>query len=177
MQKDLEKGLFRKYYKSLCYFAWSMVKDKALAEDLVQDAFVSFFNFTRDIEEEDENAIKAFLYTSIRYAVYNLQRKSKTIDKYNARQQVSELDDVDYEQNVIRAEFLAAVYGAVEELPEACRKIIRMSYVDGLSNQEIADKLDLSINTIKTQKQRGLRALKDGLNPEYFMILLLLTKI
>lgn len=174
MRVTEEKVVFQKYYKSLCYFAWTMVNDKVLAEDLVQDAFVSLFQHKVNLLQEDENSIKSFLYTSVRYAVYNLQRKSKTVDKYFSRQEFTEADDVDYEQNIIRAEFLTALYHAVNQLPEACRNVIQLSYVEGLSNQEIADELNLSINTIKTQKQRGIRALKALLNPEFFILLMLL---
>ena len=70
-----DKVLFTKYYKLLCFFAWKMVKDQALAEDLAQDAFVSYFQ-NKSRVSTDEAAIKGFLYSAVRFAVFNQNRKS-----------------------------------------------------------------------------------------------------
>ena len=43
-EKVSPKRLFANHYKSLCYYAWDMVKDSALAEDLVQDAFLAYWD-------------------------------------------------------------------------------------------------------------------------------------
>ncbi|GHE37580.1 RNA polymerase sigma factor [Sphingobacterium griseoflavum] len=166
---DPDKLLFGKYYRSLCYFAWQMVQDENLAEDLAQDAFVSYFQ-ERDRIASDEKAIKAFLYTAIKYAVYNLSRKSKTVKKFWQRTGYQERDDIDYEHQVIRAEFMTAIHATLSTLPDGCQKIMTMSYVDGFSNEEIAEQLKISINTIKTQKKRGLRVLRSKLSSDYFSI-------
>nr|WP_121272952.1 sigma-70 family RNA polymerase sigma factor [Pedobacter schmidteae] len=173
MSSEIDKSLFVKNYKALCYFAWEMVNDTDLAEDLVQDAYVSFFKHRQSISN-DEQAIKSFLYSAIRNAVYNLNRKSKTIQKYFQRQDFSDIDEIDYEHMVIRAEFMSKVHLIVAELPEASRKIFKLSYLDGLSNQEISDQLSLSVNTIKTQKQRALRVLKQKIRPELYVVFAML---
>ena len=168
---DVDKLLFDKYYRSLCYFAWQMVQDESLAEDLAQDAFVSYFQHKLTVSEE-EPAIKAYLYSSIKFAVYNLNRKSKTVKKFWERNTYKESDDIDYEHHIIRAEFMAAIHTVLAKLPDACRNIMSMSYVEGLSNAEIADQLQLSMNTIKTQKKRGLQVLREKLHPDYFLVLI-----
>jgi len=168
---DLEKALFTKYYRSLCYFAWQMVQDKALAEDLAQDAFVSYFQH-RESVSGDEKAIKAFLYSSIKFAVYNLNRKSRTIERFWERHSYQESDDIDYEHDLIRTEFMMAIHQTLSSLPKGCRKIMTMSYIDGFSNDEIAEKLELSINTVKTQKKRGLQVLRLKLRSDYFSLFL-----
>ncbi|QIL40548.1 sigma-70 family RNA polymerase sigma factor [Pedobacter sp. HDW13] len=173
MSSQTDKILFVKNYKALCYFAWEMVNDTDLAEDLVQDAYVSFLKHKQSISS-DEQAIKSFLYSAIRNAVYNLNRKSKTVQKYFQRQNFSDIDEPDYEHMVIRAEFMSEVNMIVAGLPEACRKIFKLSYLEGLSNQEISDQLSLSINTIKTQKQRALRVLKQKIRPEFYVVFTML---
>lgn len=173
MSSEIDKSLFLKNYKALCYFAWEMVNDTDLAEDLVQDAYVSFLKHKRSISS-DEDAIRSFLYSAIRNAVYNLNRKSKTIQKYLQRQYFSDIDEIDYEHMVIRAEFMSEIHTIVGGLPEACREIFKLSYFDGLSNQEISDQLSLSINTIKTQKQRALRVLKKKIHPEFYLVFIML---
>lgn len=166
-----DKLLFTRYYKTLCYFAFQMVKDQNLAEDLAQDAFVSYFQ-NKPAVADDERAIKTFLYSSVKFAVYNLSRKSKTVRKFWERKGFQEFDETDYEHQIIRTEFMQAINEALQNLPEGCRKIMSMSYLEGLSNDEIAGQLDLSINTIKTQKKRGLSVLRDKLRPDYLTLLL-----
>lgn len=173
MSSEIDKSLFIKNYKALCYFAWEMVNDTDLAEDLVQDAYVSFLKNKESISD-DEQAIRSFLYTAIRNAVYNLNRKSKTIQKYLERQDFSDIDEIDYEHKVIKAEFMSEIHSIVAGLPEACQKIFKLSYFEGLSNKEISDQLNLSVNTIKTQKQRALRVIKQNIHPEFYLIFIML---
>lgn len=173
MMKDqvLPKKLFTDHYKALCYYAWDMVKDTALAEDLVQDAFVAYWKHRNEVSQ-NEARIKSFLYTTIRHAVYNLHRHHKVAEKYAQRQVGGELDDTDYEHQIIMAEFMAELQRLVGDLPPACRKIFRLSYLEGLSNAEIAEELSLSVPTIKTQKQRALKVIRQKLNPELLSIFL-----
>lgn len=165
---------FKRHYKVLCYFAWEMVRDTEVAEDLVQDAFMAYLNNKHKISSEPL-AIRSFLYSAIRNAVYNQSRKSKTIQKYLDRQYANEADDIDYEHKIIRAEFMAEISRVVDGLPDSCQRIFKLSYLDGLSNQEIADRLEISINTIKTQKQRALQVLRKKIHPEFFFVILLLV--
>ena len=167
-----DKNLLMGYYKSLCYFAWAMVRDMDLAEDLVQDAYVAYLKHKEHVSA-DEKAIKSFLYASIQHAVYNLNRKNKTIQKYVSRQDVHAVDEVDYEHRIIKAEFMAAVQLIVKELPSACQQVFKLSYFEGYSNQEICDELSLSINTVKTQKQRALNVLRKKIHPEFYSLLFL----
>lgn len=169
---EQDKLLFKKHYRALCYFAWQMVQDEEIAEDLTQDAFVAYLN-KKDELPGDENIIKSFLYSSIKHAVYNLNRHQKVVRKFWERTVFTESDDIDYEHQIIRAEFTLAIHEALEKLPEGCRKIMTMSYVDGYSNEEIAQELQISVNTIKTQKRRGLSALREKLNFNYFWLFLL----
>ncbi|NGM64597.1 RNA polymerase sigma-70 factor [Sphingobacterium sp. SGR-19] len=168
---DQDKHLFSRYYRALCCFAWQMVQDESVAEDLAQDAFVAYLNNKTRLSD-DENAIKSFLYASIKHAVYNMSRHNKVVRKFWERTVFTESDDIDYEHQIIRAEFTSAVHVALESLPEGCRKIMTMSYVDGYSNEDIAHELQISVNTIKTQKRRGLSVLREKLNFNYFWLFL-----
>lgn len=94
----------------------------------------------------------------------------KTEDKLS----ISTVDEKNVINNIIQSEVLAEVYQALATLPESCQRISRMSYLEGLKNEEIAVKLGITVNTVKTQKQRGLQLLRLRLNPEIFNLLLLL---
>jgi len=58
---------------------------------------------------------------------------------------------------------------AVSALPDQCQLIFRLSREEGLSDKQIAQQLDLSVNTIRTQKHRALQKLKTSLN-SFFML-------
>jgi len=167
---DFDKALFNKYYRRLCYFARRMVDTDELAEDLAQDAFVSYFE-NRERISADEMAIKSFLYSSVKFSVFNLSRKRKTIQKFWTRNLYIDMDDVDYERDVIYSEFMGTIYDRIHTLPNGCRRIMTLSFVDGFSNEQIADQLQVSINTIKTQKKRGLKVLREVLRLDYFLII------
>jgi RNA polymerase sigma-70 factor (ECF subfamily) len=105
--------------------------------------------------------VKAFLYITTKNACLNFIKQSER----NTKQQ-SELTYIHSQKedhvlsHIIRAEVLREVHAAIETLPPQCRKIVRMSFVEGLKNQEIADRLNLSINTVKNHKMRAVSLLK-----------------
>lgn len=75
------------------------------------------------------------------------------------------------EADIIRAEFYGALHRAIKTLPPECRKIFTMLYIQGKTVREIADETGLAVTTIKTQKARGLAALKKKLKPYLYCLL------
>ncbi|UIR56261.1 sigma-70 family RNA polymerase sigma factor [Sphingobacterium sp. SRCM116780] len=172
MESDFNKLLFEQHYKSLCHFAWKLCGDIVEAEDLAQDAFIAYFKNKEHISSH-EIAIKQFLYTSIKYAFLNVKRKEKVEEKYWSATPFSEQSVDSFELNIIHSEVLAEVHNIVNSLPIGCQVIFKMGYFEGLSNQEIAKELNISVNTVKTQKQRGLKIVKSKLHPEFLPFFLL----
>lgn len=167
--------IFHKYYHRLCHFAWLMLKNDSLVQDIVQDAFISLWkNF--DGLAEDEIVYKNFLYSTVKNACLNSLRHDKVVEKYHAFSQdnpfFSQSDGQYIVQNIVKAEIMVEVMRLIENLPAGCQNVFRMSYLEGLSNPKIAENLNISINTVKTQKQRGLKYLRANLNSEYFQVLL-----
>ena len=63
----------------------------------------------------------------------------------------------------IRADVVAELFDAIDELPDRCKEIFKRSYVDGQEERKIAEELNISLNTIKTQKQRAKSYLRGRL--------------
>ena len=164
--------LFREYYARLCYFAWQALGDKELAEDIVQDAFMAFLEH-QDFVAHHEVAIKNYLYTSVRNACYNVSRDAKIEERYFQLNPSVTIDESSVINDIIHSEVMNEVYVIINSMPEGCQRIFRLGYLEGWSNSEIAEKLQVSINTVKTQKQRGLKILKGKLNPELLGIFML----
>lgn len=165
--------LFSRSYAGLVYFSFQITGDKQEAEDIVQDAFVSYWN-RRDEVAKDLPAIKGFLYATVRNACLNLHKHQKVIRKFQDQLPADPVEDRIMENEIIRAEVLSEIYNAIESLPPGCRQISRMSYLDGKKNNEIAEELGVSVNTVKTQKQRAMQLLRQKLTAESFSFLMLL---
>ncbi len=163
--------LFKKYYDRLLYFAWQYIHEKETAKDLVQEAFLKYWNQHREISA-DETQIRNYLYVTVKNACLKYLRHLKVVDKYH-----SQLDDEPVEERtMINTMIRAEIYQAIESLPASCRQISKMGYLEGMKNQEIAGLLGISVNTVKTQKQRALQLLRLRLNPETFLALLLICR-
>jgi len=157
--------LFKSYYKKLCHFAWQLLDNKTMVEDIVQDAFISYWD-DREFLASNERAVKNYLYSAVKHACYNIARHEKVVAKFWANSTFEDWEDEKILACMLRAEVLDEIQKAVETLPGGCQQIFKMGYMDGLSNLKISELLGISINTVKTQKQRGLKALKGKLRPE-----------
>jgi len=168
------KELFNEHYRRLVYFSTQFIGDKAAAEDIVQDSFVKFWN-NFDSINLNGTSIKSFLYTSVKNASFNSIRHTKIAQQHIMLQDGNPVEEAVINA-MIRSEVLDELYKALESLPYSCQQISRMGYIEGKKNYEIADELGISINTVKTQKQRALKLLRLKLSPEMFIALILLAQ-
>jgi RNA polymerase sigma-70 factor (ECF subfamily) len=161
-------SLFRKYYEPLYRFAIRFVKDTQTAENIVQDVFVKLW------EKRErwivQSSVKAYLYTAVKNHSLNYLKHQKSvlsIDEVSIKQvyNVSSPEEV-----LIENEIVEAVQIAIEKLPRQCRRIYQMKRYDGLKYSEIADALNVSINTVKTQMKRALKALYKNLSYLYSLL-------
>lgn len=169
------KNLFDEHYQNLCFFTFTLINDKVLAEDFVQEAYLSLYN-NLGILPKDDRVLKAYLYTSIKNSVFNWARRDKVEKKYYSLTPFVDFVDLDFENAMIKAETINEINKLITKLPDSCQHIFKLYYLEGLSNKEIASQLNLSVNTVKTQKQRGLRYIKSNLNPEFFVVLYFILK-
>lgn len=159
--------LFKEYYDRLVYFSLQLIKDKDQAEDIVQEAFIKYWN-QRETVMQNRIAIKNFLYSTVRNASLNTIRHGKVVEAYIQQQGNTEPEEPPVIEAIITAEAVAEIHAALYSLPESHRTISIMGYFDGKKNQEIADELDMSVNTVKKQKQRALELMRVKLSPEMF---------
>lgn len=161
--------LFKDNYAKLCYFATQLLNDSEAANDVVQETFMTFWNLNPE-EKKNIVSVNGFLYQSVKNASLNRLRRQKLEHSYLNKQDVEPIEDAVALNLMIKSEVIAEINKVLETLPASCQQIFRMGYLEGLKNHEIADALDISINTVKTQKKRGLQLLKMRLNPDFFAI-------
>ena len=168
---DFRKGklelLYREVYPGLILYAVKYLggESEFLAEDCVQNAIFSAWE--RRAKFDSVYTFKSFLYTSIKNEIISIHRKNSARERY-----VSQLEDEAFFRNsVIDQEAQSMLYNAIEELPEREKIIFEMSFMEGLKNVEIAEKLGLSDSSVKKYKASALDFLRKRLEPTLFNFL------
>ncbi|UOE51331.1 RNA polymerase sigma-70 factor [Mucilaginibacter sp. SMC90] len=161
---------FKAYHAPLRYYCEQLTGADDASEDIVSHLFLKLWQ--KQVVFENTEHAQAYLYRSAKNACLNFIRNEKRADE-NKEIILSETPEVsdNYLNTFIQTEVWAELYRAIEGLPSQCCKVITMSYLEGMSNQEIADEMDLSLQTVKNYKLRGLTILKDRL-PDGLLILL-----
>lgn len=166
-------SLFDAYFDRLSYFAFKLIKDHDLADDMAQEAFIKYWQM-RELVENSPVSIKNFLYTTVKNACLNSIRHEKVVNSYASALPDEPVSEATVMDAIITAEVLDSLLSAVGSLPEPYQKISRLAYMEGKKNQEIADELGMSVNTVKKQKQKALEMLRTRLRPELMVLLIFL---
>lgn len=161
-------SLFRKYYEPLFYFALRFVKDSQTAENIVQDVFVKLWE--KREERHIKSSVKSYLYTAVKNHSLNYIKREKSMVSVE-EVSVNQTDEIQSpEESLIENEIMEAVQGAIEKLPQQCRCVYQMKRYDGMTYSEIAEILNVSINTVKTQMKRALKSLHKNLAYLYSLL-------
>jgi RNA polymerase sigma-70 factor (ECF subfamily) len=151
--------LYQDLNVSLCAFANRYVEDPEAAIDIVQDVFISFWDNRKSVKYGA--AIKSFLYSSTRNHCINYLRKKGTKDRMHADYTELNSDSL-FEFNVLREEVYNELYHSIMDLPEKSKMVMTLT-LNGLSNAEITEELNVSVNTVKTLKRNSYKKLRDRL--------------
>lgn len=163
------KEVFERLFPYLCNLAARIVLDDDKAKDIAQEAFVKLW--TKDDEEfESENSLKAYLYVLVKNASISELRKEKNKNNLSIDDGVS-IPEKDFLNEILREETYQMLREAINELSPQAAKVVGLA-LNGYGNQQIAEELDVTINTIKTVKKRAYKALKERLGHQFVMLLL-----
>lgn len=171
--RKLFSQIFEKYFAALCLFVERIVGAEN-AEDVIEELFVSLWNKPRIFNDEEH--LKAFLYHAAKNACLDFLRSNERANVRNTTY-ASFFDDAEesYLAEITRVETIRQLHQAIEELPPQCSKIVKMGYFEGLSNAEIAQKLGISIQTVKNQKGYAIALLRKRLpGKEFFLLFMIL---
>ncbi len=162
--------LFNNYYSKLCTYASIIVKYPDVAEDIVQETFIKIWNHRASITIN--TTFKAYIYRSVHNNCINYLKNDKYRNKNNEiirheimKQSELNLQNLDTEivEKIVSEEFNKQFSRAVESLPQQCREVFLLCRNDKLTYSEVGERLDISINTVKTQMKRALLKLRDCL--------------
>ena len=130
-----------------------------MAEDAVQHVFTRLWEFRSELRVGI--SLKNYLFTMTKNYVLNLIRNenSAIAKNYEMAQAASSYED-NLIENLEKKELMSSFYKAVDMLPAQKREICLMKVQEELTNQEIAERMNLSINTIKTHYSEALKLLR-----------------
>lgn len=163
------KKLYDSCFGAACSFVARYVSDTFSVEDIVQDTFINVWEkrgtFTDIVH------FKAYLYKSLRNNTLLLLRGNRPSEELSDSME----DDTD---NVLQAimteEVHREIIAAIKKLPEERRKIIELTML-GNSQEEVARKLKISVNTVKSQKRIAYAFLREELKNLFSLFFVLLN--
>lgn len=153
------RTLFDDYYISLTVYARKFLGDMDTAREIVQDVFVRIYESRQQLGKVD--FLKAYLYTSVRNSCLNYLKSDKLHQQHREKlrtEQSTKTDDITGQ--IQESELEDHIFRIVAGLPDRCREIFRMSRVEGLNNDEIANLCKISKRTVETQISKALKALR-----------------
>lgn len=170
MDKGTYQTYFDHYFRPLCAFGYRFIADTEAIQDLVQSVFISLWD-QRD-NFENEKAVKAYLYTSVKNKCLN-HLKHLSVREKHEQQLIYELESGQtYTQQILEEDVFHLLYQEIEKLPKSAKRIMLLA-LKGLKNKEIAETLKISENTVKTQKKIAYSKLKDRLSESMLSFLFL----
>lgn len=144
--------LYHHYFQRLHQFALSIVKTKMLAEEVVEDVFIKIWSnpeaFTRI------KNLSVYLFTAVRNQALNCLQKEERHTTFSLVQDQTEqhaetaISPVEY---LVLSEMLQSLNLVVDGLPDRCRCIFKLVREEGFKYSEVAEILNISINTVNNQ--------------------------
>ena len=177
-RKDTEawKELYSSHYSALCVYVSRLLNDEDGVEDLVQEVFIAVWEGSRLFSDYREltNYLYRACYNNTLLYIRNNQLHHSLLDAFS-KEHGEEDEDAIYALT-LKEEAIRRLYCHIEELPREQRRIILLR-IEGHSWEEIADRLGVSINTVKTQKSRSYKFLRERLGDAVLPSLLLLASL
>ncbi len=174
--EDAFEFIFLTFYNELCNYACSILRDKDTAEEIVQEVFVKLWENRTELSIK--LSVKSYLYRAVHNQCINYYDHLQVKQKYasesvkNYRDMVSPVSS-DYPiANLLTQELEDTISQSLAALPDQCREVFLLIRYEDLSYNEAAEKLGISINTVKTQLQRAISRLRESLR-NYLPIILL----
>lgn len=172
-QQGEEKGFawfFRNLYPSLSFYAFKVTSDREISEEIASNAFIKVWQ--RHEQFSDAVSIRKYLYRVVRNDALKHLRKEK--QSTAVAKEVIYLYGGEHEKDcfnsLVTAEISRELLNAINSLPAECSKVFRLMYLEGKSIKETAEALQLSPSTVKTQRKRGIEALRKSLHLSIIVI-------
>lgn len=161
--------LYNSYYKALVNYAMQMLGTQDNAEDVVQNVFMQLWQQGR--QSRGDNHIRAFLYNITRNAAIDRLRHDKIVQDY---QESYEINANGEEESIFTEEVFRQLFEEIDRLPSRQREIFLL-LMKGQKNREIAENLNIAEETVKKLRFRGMKTLRQRMNPKVYLMLTMMV--
>jgi RNA polymerase sigma-70 factor (ECF subfamily) len=170
--------LYRRFFNRLFLFANTIVKDSAVAEDIVQDAFVTIWEDQKHLKKE---TIKSYLFTAVRNRCLNHQRhlliKQKNLSDLSILSYYEELFRIDFIKDepyvLFEKELKDRINSALSSVRPVCKEAFELSRLKGFKNREVAEQMGVSIKSVERYVAKALQVLKHHFGEDFYRIILM----
>lgn len=160
-QKEF-KEIYDKFYTGLANYAFSVLKDRDAAKDVVQEVFLDLWNKRATLSIQ--TSLQAYLVRAVKFKSIDFIRKDKTKQQYIASAvtedrtfQANSDDEDELDERKKRLSY------AIAQLPTKCRQAFMLSRVNGYTYKEVAAEMDISVKTVENQISRAFKLLRQNL--------------
>ena len=161
--------LFKQHYRTLCFYAMSLVNDLDASKDIVHDVFLSLWYHRSTIDFS--RPVYPYLLNLTRNRALNYLEHKK-IQNNHVRQHLADDPTYTLSDDPTREELLERILSRIERLPERCSQVMKLSFIECKKYKEIAEELNISVNTVKTHITTGLKTLRDEFPTSLLLFLL-----
>ena len=163
--------MFHTYYKDLCLYAEKITGCAHYAEDIVCNMFVRIWEKREQLHIHTNP--EAYIVSAVYHDSINYLRRLKTEDRYREDIQYTmkyaDLLHPESSENpladILTKELSEHIDHAIQSLPKQCREVFILNKIEGLSYEEVAQRLDVTINTVRTQITRAMKKMRAVLSP------------
>lgn len=171
--KEAYRQFYNLYSKKVYGFAYSYLKSASEAEEVIQVVFVKIWENRSEIN--DDLSLQSYLYKITINHIYNIFKFKKVrATAHNDQLLLGEKSDNSTLENIYFNNLQENINILIEELPEQRKMIFKLSRIKGLSHEEIAKKMAISVRTVESQVYKTLKFLKKNLNEDLFIIFIIL---
>lgn len=164
--------IFRTYYQPLCNYAYTFLQDKENAEEIVQSTFLSVWEKRETLSIRA--GVKPYLYAMVRNACLNVIKHEKIKQKHAVEELAVGVHSYDSVSHTLAgSELELKIQQAMEQLPEQCRLVFKLSRFEELKYAEIADQLNISVKTVENHMGKALKIMREQLK-DYLPLLIVL---
>jgi len=151
--------IYKLYYSRLVYFAKQLVADEPEAQDIVSGAFIKLWQ--RHAGFDHLSNVKAFLYIAVRNASFDFLKYAKRLAG-NKKGYAYWTDDKEEEilHLMLKAELLQEIVAEIEKLPPQYQAVCKLSFFEGLRNDDIAQRLGISVKTVRNIKALAVKQIQ-----------------
>ena len=175
LKKGDSKGyqfLVTSYHQKLCVYANSLTNDSDLAEDIVQNVFMSIWKNRNKLK--DQFVVKSYLYKSVYNEFIDQYRKKKAVLTLEKKHIDALTYIVEEEDEKSLEKLISIVKKEIDKLPPKCKQTFLLSKEEGLTNLEISEYLNISIKSVEAHITKAFSVLRKSIGNKVNGILFLL---